>query len=116
MHDIENYITPTAPRFFDALNYVIHDINDLQFAIANYAYTHDSESDERYNKKVLMFTHQTLKKLSRMCMRSPREKLLAIYTQICVIANDCKQCGGYILEIVLDCKSKLFATFDNYLR
>lgn len=115
MHELNYYITPTSPRFLDALGYVVYDINDLQFAIANYAYTHDSKSEQVYCEKVLMFTHQTLKKLSRMCMRSPREKLLAIYTQISVLANDCKQCGGYILDTVLDCKSRIFATLSDYL-
>ena len=115
MHDIENYITPSSPRFLDALGHVVYDINDFQFAIANYANTHDSDSDPNYSEKVLMCTHQTLKKLSRMCMRSPREKLLAIYTQISVLATDCEKCGGYILETVLDCKSRIFETFNDYL-
>ena len=115
MHEINNYITPTSPRFLDALGHIVYDLNDLQFAIANYMYTHETAIDKPYGEKVLMFTHQTLKKLSRMCMRSPREKLLAIYTQICVLANDCEPCGGYILDNVLDCKSRIFETFSDYL-
>ena len=115
MHEINNYITPTSPRFLDTLGHVVYDIDDLQFTIANYLYTHNSVTAVFYGEKALLFTHQTLKKLSRMCMRSSCDKLLAIYTHISVLADVCKPCK-FVYKAVLDCKSRLFETFNEWMR
>ena len=115
MHELDNYITPASPRFLDAISLVVYDLNDLQYIAVRAMYASKAPTTQEYGEKVLTFTHHELKKLSRMCMRSPRDKLLAIYTHISVLANIGKRYHGKLYTAVLDCKSKLFATLSDWI-